>query len=173
MISFWLLFCFVVPLTTTFVLLQYQKKEVKRAVKKKMIAGMNRSDLVLLIFTSDQLQHDVKWEHAKEFEFKGEMYDVVDKRVSGDTTYYWCWWDNEETKVSKKLNHLVSMAFGNNHPNQQNRHQLVQFLQTLFFNEIEPDHIIANTELPTLALQNLPVYSCLAFDPPSPPPELL
>ncbi|PTB91022.1 hypothetical protein C9994_16285, partial [Marivirga lumbricoides] len=97
------------PGLITYSWLSHQKRAVKHEVKWKMIAGMDKNELVLLKFTSEEAKV-LKWEHAKEFEYQNEMYDVVEQQTIGDTTYYWCWWDHEETALNKQLSLLVVKA---------------------------------------------------------------
>ena len=58
-----------------------------------MIAGIDKSELVLFKFSKEETTTKLNWKHAKEFEFNQQMYDVVEKQVSKDSIHYWCWWD--------------------------------------------------------------------------------
>lgn len=128
-----LLFCLVAPFTTVFFVLKKQQKQVKREVKWKLIEGVDRNELVFLKFSKEEQQIHLNWKHAKEFEFKGEMYDVVEKEVYGDTTYYWCWWDSEETKLNKQLDQLVAFTLGNSPVQNQSQAKIMQFFKSLYF----------------------------------------
>ncbi len=132
-----LIFCFVAPVATTYIIVKYQKKQVKREVKRKMIAGMDKEELVLMKFTDKEKQTQLHWKHSKEFEYKGEMYDVVETKINGDTTYYWLWWDNEETKLEKQLNQLVSFAMGKDPKKTENQKRLHNFFKSLFISYYE------------------------------------
>ncbi|MBZ0199108.1 MAG: hypothetical protein K8H86_04510, partial [Ignavibacteriaceae bacterium] len=134
-ITILLFFCFVAPLATTFVVLQIQKERVKKDVKWKMLTGINKEELVLLKFTEEEKQTWLNWKHSKEFEFKGEMYDVVKSEMRGDTTYYWCWYDHEETNLNKKLDDLILLALGSNPGIQGNQKTLSIFFRPLYFSE--------------------------------------
>jgi len=163
-------FCLVAPIATTFIILQYQKKLVKSEMKLKLIAEIDKGELVLLKFTENEKNNWIKWEHSKEFEYKGEMYDIVESEVKGDTTYYWCWPDCEETKLNIQLDQLVSFAWGNNPDNQENQKRLSKFIEHLYFSE--------PTEITTLAFQTINnkhlyqqnYYQSISNTPPVPPP---
>ncbi|MDZ7846951.1 MAG: hypothetical protein U5L96_09340 [Owenweeksia sp.] len=127
-----LLFCLVAPVVATFTFLRYQKSQVRREVKWKMIAGLDKEELVLLKFTEEESQTELRWEHSKEFEYKGQMYDIVEKSIQGDTIYYWCWWDHEETKLNKQLDGLLANVLGNNPQRQEKKSQLADFFKKLF-----------------------------------------
>ena len=101
-----------------------------------MIEGIDKKELVLLRFTEEEKQSGLKWKHSNEFEFEGQMYDIADSRVVGDTTYYWCWWDYEETKLNKKLDDVVKLALGNNPNRQENHNRIQKFFNSLYFSEL-------------------------------------
>ncbi len=167
-----LILCFVTPAVTTFVFLKYQKKQVKREVKRKIIAGIDKEELVLLKFTKKEQQAELKWEHSKEFEYKGEMYDVVETKVIGDTTYYWLWWDHEETKLNKQLSKLVSFTIGNNPKNQENQKRLNKFFKSLYFTEKDKEKespIFLEVKNNYCFVKNF--YHSIFISPPAPPPK--
>lgn len=95
--------------------LKHEKKMLKREIKHRIIEGINRSELVELSFTPEE-EKQLRWEHSKEFEYKGEMYDVVESKSENGKITYWCWWDNEETSLNRRLNSLLSRALNDTHP---------------------------------------------------------
>ncbi len=166
-----LLFCFVAPIVTVFGIIQYQKKQVKREVKWKMIAGMERDELVLLKFTEKEKNTQLRWEHSKEFEYKGEMYDIVETNIMGDTTYYWVWWDHEETQLNKQLDVLVAIALGNNPNSGKNQKQLHDFFKSLYFVELPSNGSLVFTEQQSKCFAEHEFHHSFAQSPLVPPPE--
>lgn len=136
-----------------------------------MIAGINHDELVLLKFTSEEQQKELKWNHSKEFEFNGQMYDIVETTTKGDTTYYRCWWDHEETNLNKQLKELVSNAMGNNPMRKQNQNRLQQFYRLLYLPEPQYDSIFFSAEQQTHQSFVLFSFSKISHSPPSAPPE--
>ena len=136
-----------------------------------MIDGIDKKELVLLKFTKEQSKTELDWEHSKEFEYAGEMYDVVEETIKGDSIYYYCWWDHEETKLNKQLSDLVTKAMGQNQQNKENQNRLQNFLKTLYHFDAN-----CNPPLPTLLTKNVTMYaySCITFSgiPLTPPPEV-
>jgi hypothetical protein len=169
-IGIFLLCCFIAPVVTTYYSLNYHKKLVKKSVKWKMIEGIDREELVKMKFTEYEKQNLLKWKHSREFEYKGEMYDIVESYVVGDTTHYWLWWDHEETKLNRQLDDLVSNLFGNSPRNQESQKKLSTFYQTLYFEKVNfnislfPQKIILY-----LYYQNN--YKSVYSVPPDPPPR--
>ncbi len=166
-----LIVCFVAPVATTYVMLQFQKKQVKKEIKWKMIAGIDKEELVLLKFTEKEIQTQLKWKHAKEFEYKSEMYDVVETNTLSDTTYYWVWWDHQETKLSKQLNKLVSFALGNNPKQQENQKKLQNFFKSLYFSTPERKEYVVFQEVKNKHYFGQNFYQSLSASPSVPPPE--
>lgn len=73
---------------------------------------LNDEDKISLTFQKTEIGKHTRWEHAKEFEFNGEMYDIVSFRIEGDYITYYCWWDNEETQLNQKLKSIANKAVG-------------------------------------------------------------
>lgn len=150
--------------------LQLRKYAVRKEVKRSLIAGIDKDELVLLKFSKTEVEEKLRWKHSKEFEFDGWMYDIVSVETNTDSVFYRCWWDNEETQLSRQLNQLASSAFGNDQKRQEKQTHFTQFTRTLFF--YKP----ANW---TLTKPNSTGYSESQFlcksnrriSPPSPPPD--
>lgn len=150
--------------------LHQRRKTVRKDVKHQIIAGLDRSELVLLSFTLSKLE-DLKWEHSKEFEFEGEMYDIVETEVVDGITHYWCWPDGEETALNKQLFELTNIALGLDPLQQQNKDNFQQYCKTLFYEA--PRNWSLKRDL-TLAEIPQHFYAVVSWNvsPPLPPPEL-
>lgn len=166
-----LLLCFVLPIATNFVILQYQKRQVKREVKRKIMAGLEKEDLVLLKFTEQEKHTQLNWKHSKEFEYRGENYDIVTTEVAGDTTYYRCRRDYEETKLNRQLDELVSIALGNNPKNLENQNRLFNFFKSLWFSEPAEEKYFSAQEITNPCFFKPNFYSSVFRLPPVPPPK--
>lgn len=127
-----LLFCLVSPILVSYSWYILEKREVRKEIKRRIISGMGRENLVLLTFTADQAGKSLRWEHAGEFEYKNQMYDVVEKETVGDTTFYWCFCDTRETTLNNQIKELASKSQGHNPQNRDNQKRLLTFLQTIF-----------------------------------------
>lgn len=110
--------------------LKHEKRMLKREIKHRIIEGIDRSELVELSFTPQE-EKQLIWKHSKEFEFKGEMYDVVETEVINGQTVYWCWWDNKETTLNKQLNSMLAKALGQNYPD-SGQQTISNFLKLLY-----------------------------------------
>ena len=108
---------------------------VRKEVKQLIVSGMKEDKLVLLKFTKEEERTELRWEHSGEFEYKGQMYDIVEKVIKGDTIYYWCWWDRRETELNKQLDKLVARILGNNPQKKDTRDKIVDFYKNLYFSK--------------------------------------
>lgn len=127
-----LLFCLAAPCALTVVWLQFQKHLVKKTVKKQMIAGLDPSDLVLLKFSKKDAKTALEWEHAGEFEFQGQMFDVVETAEKGDSVFYRCWPDGAESKLNQKLAQTVGGTWEKHPQKRQGEQRLLDFFKTFF-----------------------------------------
>ncbi|MBK8702676.1 MAG: hypothetical protein IPN33_03045 [Saprospiraceae bacterium] len=169
-----LLLCLWAPFVGTYSWLKYEKKQVKREIKKKIIAGLDKSDLALVKVSTLTSKTALHWKHAHEFEYQGQMYDVVEIQHVGDSTYYWCWWDAEETHLNRQLNQLVANALGNNPQHKETQNRLIRFVQHLYCSpppqwqlKSPPEDLCGRK---AFWANTLPLIS-FTSSPPTPPPE--
>ncbi len=172
LLSAFLFLCIVAPIGITYSLLQCEKYQVKKTIKWRMIAGMDKSGLVLLKFSKEEAETQLEWEHSREFEYKGRMYDVVEKSVHGDTIWYRCWPDDEETKLNLQLNELVASAMGKNPVSKDSRDRLNNFLKSLYCSDHSDKNLLANNAKEISPFHFSSDYSSFCFSPPTPPPEI-
>jgi hypothetical protein len=92
--------------------LQIRKAIVKDQVRRHILSSPDRTGLVLLEFTKTETESLLRWEHAREFEFDGQMYDIVDSWSEGETVFYRCFWDRAETRLNQLLRAIALRSFG-------------------------------------------------------------
>lgn len=88
-----------------------KQQMVKNEVEEKRNEGFNKDVVKILTFAKKDIKNIVRWEHDREFEFLGEMYDVISSKESKDSVSYTCYWDIEETKIKKQI---VKLFFSDN-----------------------------------------------------------
>ena len=126
--------------------LKYEKKMVRKSVKRKMIEGVDKEELVLLKFTPEQQAEHLNWKHSKEFEYAGEMYDIVERFTKNDTTYFYCWWDQEETALNRQLDRLVA-DLSQSHPQKNDSQNLLgQLFKSFYWSEPAIERLSVLTE---------------------------
>lgn len=108
-----------------------------------IVNGMDDSQLIAFTFSARDSAEVLQWKHAREFQFAGEMYDVVRfEFAGGDSTRYICWHDREETRLNEQVAALLPTIFGHHEQTRQTKDRLFQFYTHLFFEysaiEIKP-----------------------------------
>ncbi len=167
--SILLILSLAVPFGGSFIVLQFQKQLIKKEIKNRIISGMDRNDLVVLKFTKSESENKLKWEESKEFEYGGEMYDVVESESNGDTITYWCWLDRAETKLNRQLNDLSARAAEQNPWNKENLRRITTFLQSLYSpSRFDLDEFAKFRFAPRFTINSF--YSSICRPPPIPPP---
>ncbi|MCC5922400.1 MAG: hypothetical protein JJT77_01335 [Crocinitomicaceae bacterium] len=132
-IAFGLLSLLFLPMWGSLGYLQLEKKKVQKSVKRKMMKGIPKEELIYMAFSTEDLSTKLNWKHSKEFELNGEMYDIVERKETADSAFYWVWWDKEETELNQRVKRIATEIFGSS-PDQQEKNNVVQsFYKSLFF----------------------------------------
>lgn len=72
---------------------------VKRDMSEQLRTGMFHPDLVLLKIIHPEKNKAFRQMGAREFSWRGRMFDVVVTRKSGDTTLFYCLHDKKEERL--------------------------------------------------------------------------
>jgi len=127
--------------------------------------------MVQLTFSEQAAKTQLKWEHDREFEYRGEMYDIVKLEQSADSITYWCIHDKAETQINRQLDALTSLATGSDPQHQTSLGYFFSFLKSLFCEAPTAAKPIAdNTEKARFRAYLFAKYPYSSL-PTSPPPE--
>lgn len=74
------------------------KKEIKARIK----SGLRKSEKDYFIFSESDFKN-LDWKNEKEFEHNGNMYDIIEKSVEGDSVHIACINDKKETALFANL----------------------------------------------------------------------
>jgi len=145
-------------------------KEVALVKIKKAVPP---EDQIVWTFSLEDARTKLFWEHSREFEYKGEMYDVIRTETRGDSVSYWCYWDRKETKLKKQLNVLVMKLMGPGPQSRSQGTQISDFFRSLFFQSITHEGDVA-FHAPQNRCSTAYQFSLSLYDsiPPSPPPDI-
>lgn len=113
-----------------------------------------------------------KREHNREFQFLGEMYDIVRKTAHSDTTYYYCFHDSDESEVVRDINQWMHDNFGDS-SNSKDKTKAMKdaFKQPYIANKPTFTFI---PEVRYITLVHTPqIYTSLSSGVVAPPPELV
>ena len=141
---------------------QYQ---VKREIKHKIINNLPEKELTLIKISSGN-SGKIKWmEEDKEFRYNGKMYDVVKIKKVNDTTYYYCFNDEKESKLLSHLDNLVKEQTGNSKSRTIQKKQVTDY----FFQQILFAQFVSKEPIKYFSYSS--VYKSVIKDVLSPPPK--
>lgn len=170
---FMLLSCLLIdPMVGTFTWIHYKKSLVKREVQKQINQGIDENKLVVLKFSKQETQTELRWSHPREFEYKQKMYDIVETKTVGDTVYYKCWYDHEETMLNRQLEEAAEQIFEKS-PKISNE---IAILMSSSYTLYCPFSLYEDISIPKFLCHQVDLfydlYSQILAKPPTPPPQL-
>ncbi|MEQ9300528.1 MAG: hypothetical protein RIF33_18290 [Cyclobacteriaceae bacterium] len=144
--------------------LQYRLKEVAH---EEISAGLTSDQLIII--KSDQATSMI-WTEDDEFQWNGLMFDIVYTEEHGGVTWYYCYQDEDETKL---------LAFWESYlqsqPKDDSHLSFISSLEWLFGNYLTSDPFDDIQSRYTLAENFTPALSCqlryMAYLPDTPPPQ--
>lgn len=154
------------PFCLVFLSLQAEKETLRRDLKHRMMETEDESSFVHMAFANDDLETELDWEHDNEFEYRGEMYDVVERETRGDSTYFSLWWDKDETELNRKLAKLIKTKHQEETP-AQNLLKNIKVFQSFTETEIRP--VISENNTPIS--EYIRIYKDPFISIPLPPPR--
>jgi hypothetical protein len=107
---------------------------VRKEVKHMMVKGVDKEDLVTFTFSKSQVENELRWKHSKEFEYQGNMYDIVTFEKIGGNYVYMCWLDKKDTKLNRQLSKLFSLKWNSEKGKYHERSGLDHFVDSLICN---------------------------------------
>lgn len=167
-----LLACLAAPALITGGWLQWRKAAIRTEVKRLIAAGLDRESLTLLTFTGEEARALPGRVRDREFEYRGEMFDIVETRQAGDTLFLYCWRDYAETELNRQLAQLVAGTSQNDPQQAEKREHLSDFYESLYHNAPPVWRVVVP---PVFAGQGFHVqktgWPTVFLAPPTPPPE--
>lgn len=146
------------------------RKEVKRMIK----SGLRESELEVFVFSEEETETKLRWEHSKEFEYKGEMYDIIRRDTVNDSLSYWVWHDTQETFLNQQHLAWLDATLRGNVPFKNTKSQFSVFLKTLYYSNSTANTTFAESHANRLKTPfKSPLIEELSASPPSPPPQVL
>jgi len=167
-----LLMLLVFPFAGTYCWLHYEKVAIRKAVKKELLMGMDDSKLVKLEFTQFEIATLLNWHHAKEFEYRGQMYDIVRQSSTSNTHIYWCFRDHAETRLNNQLSSLVNKLINQDKQRQQHQKETLDYYKGLFFQPVQNSNSASENPSLEYFIARSAKLSSYIKAPLAPPPRL-
>jgi hypothetical protein len=131
LISLSLVLLLLSPAALSWLATAWQKHAVKEAVEAQLREGMEASELVVLAFAKSEAGQ-LEWEHEREFEYRGQMYDLVKTEQRNDSLFYTCYWDHAETELHHQLDRWAADWLQQSPLQQQQSERLTCFFRSLY-----------------------------------------
>ncbi len=164
-LSLALVFVFFYSIIGFYLNFEIEQYQVKEAIKEKIIKNLPDNELTLVKISSGDYEKITWTEEGNEFRYNGNMLDVVKIRTGADTTYYYCFNDEKESKLFADLDKLVREQTDNS---QSRTNQKKQDITYLFY---EPTYMQCLAETPVLYFSYPSRYKSICTDVLSPPPR--
>ena len=166
-----MLLTLVVPVTIIYTYFYWQEQILEQTVEQRLKANTGHENLVILKF-SLQDAAALRWEHDHEFEYRGIMYDVVDRHTISDSVYYRCWPDHEESRFRKDLCRTLAIDFGENPARKKQESRIFSFLKSMI-NSVpcEVKCRLEDLSDSTVSGEKQPNCETRSIRPPTPPPQ--
>ncbi len=132
-VPFFFMVLFIAPFYGTYLYLSLQQKIIQEAVKRKLEERIPSNELVKLTFSTSEINKVLRWEHDKEFEYNGQMYDVVEVTDVGDSLQYLCWWDKAETATKKNKQKLLHAGIDTSNPAKHIPFTFSDYYKSIYF----------------------------------------
>jgi hypothetical protein len=81
-----------------------------------LLAGRLPAEALLLVKVPAAQQAALRWEHSREFELEGKMYDLARDSAGADTAYYWCLRDEAEERLNREAEAMIASGLGRPRP---------------------------------------------------------
>lgn len=104
-ITFFLLGLLLGPFIGHYAFLSAKKYVVGKTFQERFEKNGGKDRLHEFRFNRLELSQ-LNWEHDREFELNGVMYDVIEECEVYDTTILWCWLDQQETFLGVRIKKL-------------------------------------------------------------------
>jgi len=147
----------------------------KHEIKEMIEAGIDEKDLTLLIFGKDIRHKTVpgfEWKKKNEFRYRGEMYDIVKRKHTADSIYFYCIHDKKESKLFASLEKYIIAFLEKNPAKEKEINIITSQLSKLYPAPVAAGDFVFNPsgriEFGTL-IQNK--FFDISFAPLTPPPQ--
>gem|GEM_PF-2920453 len=169
-VSIFLLTLFTVPFFWAPTWLSMERRQIQKHVRNQILPSVEESELITFTVLQEDTATRFKWEHAKEFEFEGKMYDIVKRKQDGNTITYLVWQDDKETSINTQIKQLTNNIFNSssNTSNSQLSFQLlIKSLHAGSSMQVDNSHLIRSIKPPFYNQKEIPPGSFRTiFNPP-------
>lgn len=107
------------PMTLGLASFELRFFQLKESMERRIKRDPNDDRIKTLVFTKEESQTHLNWEHDREFEYLGEMYDVLEIHEKGNQIEYLVWHDQEESELKRSESDYEKSTRENHSENQK------------------------------------------------------
>jgi hypothetical protein len=147
--------------------------EIRREIKQRIKAGIPETELALhKIPNTLEIKTNSAFQRIdeREFRYDGVIYDVVRQEIHGDTTWYYCLRDEDETRLFANIDELVQQDMAGNPQHRKQVDELLRILDVLYCRHQAESFFIFSSEQKAAAFFFFSLKTW-DFPPSTPPPE--
>lgn len=145
---------------------------IKKNVKERLQGEYEGKKILVKIPESwnSKPPAEFSWHEDDEFEYRGQMYDVIRKETHGSEIWYYCHRDKAETTLLRQLAQYVSRYLHQNSDEQQETNLLDSYLDQVFLASNNFVSTVPTLQLITFFDQN-ELMQHIFYDVDDPPPQ--
>jgi hypothetical protein len=148
------------------------KSHIRNAVLEAIREGVAPEQLIVFNFTKSEVEA-LNWKKDHEFELAGEMYDIVETSIAGDTLIYTCFHDTKETKYKRRFyKFLGSLLIPNSDQQKQDSKFKIEFKLYFMADRNVQGAVMDDLSNNKSSFYYLVLYGLLLDGPISPPPQI-
>jgi hypothetical protein len=159
------------PIAGSLIFFELRKSFIRNEVENKILSGLSQKEIMTLKFSLAETKTRLNWKHAREFEFEGQMFDIMDINLVGDTVIVSCFLDQKETRLKIQKEKIIAKALGHD-PLGKNHSEKIKNFFNSGFHLVLFDWKPADLSSKIVPVANPVSHFCsIALSPAAPPPK--
>lgn len=171
LIAYILLTGIILPGLLIFSFLNVEKQNLKEKNRGKSYTDISNKEMIIVQFSLHEVNKCIEWENDHEFEWNGNMYDVVRKEVKLDSIFYWCHLDKEETIINECLDELNRFLAGAESNTEEKQQILNKLFKKLYCADANEWTVYTELEIVSRFISHLTPLNKSEIKVPTPPPD--
>jgi len=166
------LIVFFLPVSATYFLFKIRQTGIRHSIEKIIDEGVAENEIKILKIPLSVEQHgDFERTEENEFRYEGKMYDILRFEKHGNSSWYWCMWDKDETVLEDKMKVVERRAASAFAYNENTEEMICFFLNSLYIDSSEFVIYFPVRYLTIKRVSQKYIQLSRSITPPTPPPK--
>lgn len=167
-----LVVCILMATVGRYVAVKVVQWDIRRDMAASIRAGLPEDNLVLIKIFTHQPPKDFVRVESHEFRYQGGSYDIVREEIIGDSTYFYCVYDERETALYANMDQHILDEMSHNPERQKQRAQLLENIPKFYFVKQNEKRLFLIKFGSSQMDLMLPLHSQFSPQTSTPPPDL-